>query len=107
MEGTAIFSPSTALRTEIAGVIMASPKNKDAPARPTTSRIGCNRPATGSASDRSAMVPPSPWLSARMTKTTYLTVTMRMIAQNTIDSTPKTVASAEASPAARSDSRNA
>ena len=53
------------------------------------------------------MVPPSPWLSARMTKTTYLTVTMRMIAQNTIDSTPKTVASAEASPAARSDSRNA
>jgi len=36
--GSAISSPSTALSTEMAGVIMASPKNSDAPASPTTSK---------------------------------------------------------------------
>ena len=91
----------------MAGVIMASPKNSDAPASPTNNRAGRSRPAAGRASERSAMVPPSPWLSARMTKMTYLTATMRMMAQNTIDSTPRTVASVDAPPAALNDSRKA
>src|SRR4051812_4390892 len=60
-----------ALSTEIAGVIMASPKNNEAPARPTTSRGVFSLPATGMASDSNAIVPPSPWLSARITRTTY------------------------------------
>jgi hypothetical protein len=36
-------------------------------------------------------MPPSPWLSARMTKVTYLTVTVRTSAQKIIESTPSTV----------------
>jgi hypothetical protein len=36
----------------------------------------------------SAMIPPSPWLSARMMKITYLTDTIIVIAQNTSEITP-------------------
>ncbi len=35
-----------------------------------------------------AMIPPSPWLSARMISVTYLTVTTSVIAQNTSEITP-------------------
>ena len=98
--------PSTALNTDIAGVIMASPKNRDAPASPTIRSPVCNLPATGRASERSAIVPPSPRLSAFMTKTTYLIATTRMIAQKTSERTPKTAAS-EGPPAALNASRNA
>ena len=55
---------STALNTDMAGVIMASPKNRDAPANPTIKRPVRNGPAIGRARDRSAIVPPSPSLSA-------------------------------------------
>jgi hypothetical protein len=99
-------SPSTALNTDMAGVIMASPKNREAPANPTIKRPVRNGPATGTARDRSAIVPPSPSLSALMTKTTYLIATTKMMAQKTSESTPNTAAS-EAPPAALSDSLNA
>jgi hypothetical protein len=36
----------------------------------------------------SAMIPPSPWLSARMMKVTYLTETIIVIDQNTSEITP-------------------
>ena len=104
--GDTMRSPSTALNTDIAGVIIASPKNRDAPASPTIKRPVRNGPATGRARDRSAIVPPSPSLSALMTKTTYLIATTSMIAQKTSESTPNTAAS-EAPPAALSDSLNA
>ena len=99
-------SPSTALNTDMAGVIMASPKKRDAPASPTIKSPVRNTPATGRARDRSAIVPPSPSLSAFMTKTTYLIATTRMMAQKTSESTPNTAAS-EGPPAALSDSLNA
>ena len=35
-----------------------------------------------------AMIPPSPWLSARMMKVTYLTETMIVIVQKTSEMTP-------------------
>ena len=35
-----------------------------------------------------AMMPPSPWLSARMMKARYLIATMIVIAQNTSEMTP-------------------
>jgi hypothetical protein len=99
-------SPSTALNTDMAGVIMASPKNRDAPANPTIKRPVRNGPAIGRARDRSAIVPPSPSLSALMTKTTYLIATTSTMAQKMSESTPNTAAS-EAPPAALSDSLNA
>src|SRR5690348_1778213 len=58
--GVAICNPSIALRTEIAGVIMASPKNSEAPPSPIASRTVRNRPAAGRASEINAIVPPSP-----------------------------------------------
>ena len=85
---------------------MASPKNRDAPASPTIKSPVRNAPATGRARDRSAIVPPSPSLSALMTKTTYLIATTSTMAQKTSESTPNTAAS-EAPPAALSDSLNA
>ena len=42
------------------------------------------------ASVASASTPPSPLLSARMIRVTYLTVTVSVTAQNRIDSTPST-----------------
>ena len=89
--GVTTFRPSTADSTEIAGVMMASPKNSAAPQMPMT------RIAAAGASDRllrasaiSDSVPPSPLLSARSTKTTYLIVTMTVSAQTISDSTPST-----------------
>ena len=88
-------------------MIIASPRNSDAPARPTISSTGLALPATGSASDSSAIVPPSPWLSARITTTTYFSATTSTTAQKISDSTPYTVPWVAPGPAARSDSRNA
>jgi hypothetical protein len=39
----------------------------------------------------SAMIPPSPWLSARITKATYWTVTISVTAQKISEITPKTL----------------
>ena len=70
--------------------MIASPKNSAAPTMPIA-RI--SRPAWDSSPRASAIsdsVPPSPLLSARSTKATYLTVTMTVSAQTISDSTPST-----------------
>jgi thiamine pyrophosphate-dependent acetolactate synthase large subunit-like protein len=56
--------------TEIAGVIMPSPKNRQAPAMPISARLQRNRAFSTlrCASAISARIPPSPRLSARSTK---------------------------------------
>lgn len=78
----------------MAGVITPSPKNSEAPKMPrmpTTyaEREPCLRVRWVSAI--SAMMPPSPSLSARMMMVTYLSVTVIISAQNASDSTPSTV----------------
>ena len=72
-DGSATFSPSTADSTEIAGVIMLSPRNRDAPKMPSAMRSRFVRalpPRSMPMSVIRAMIPPSPWLSARMTRRT-------------------------------------
>jgi hypothetical protein len=72
--GVATSSPSTALSTEMAGVMMPSPYKSEVPKSP--SRMSSQRPPPrrtvgGIRSDVSARMPPSPWLSARRINTTY------------------------------------
>ena len=77
---------------DIAGVIIASPKKKAAPMMPMASTkppFFCSNVSTSTTSDR---MPPSPLLSARIRKTTYFSVTMRMSAQISSDATPSTAA---------------
>ena len=87
----ATFSPSTALSTEIDGVITPSPKNSAAPNSPAH-MIQRLRPraAARNASTIKARMPPSPRLSARISTRTYLMVTTSISAQAINDSTPKT-----------------
>ena len=47
---------------------------------------------------RSARIPPSPRLSARITKDMYLNVTTKVIDQNTSDTTPSTLSGVGATP---------
>src|SRR6266481_62244 len=79
-DGAATLTPSTEESTEMAGVIMLSPKNSEAPKIPSAARIAFARRPPGRARRRikaiSAMIPPSPSLSARITSRTYVTVTM-------------------------------
>ncbi len=75
-------SPATAESTEMAGVITPSPKNSPAPTMPTipsAARVESDF-ATRCASAISAIIPPSPLLSARITKVTYFRVTVMMSA---------------------------
>ena len=70
--GSTVLRPSTEDSTEIAGVIMLSPKNSDAPKMPSVASIKAVRrrpPATFHRRNivMSAMMPPSPSLSARIT----------------------------------------
>ena len=71
-DGAATCTPSIAESTEMAGVIMLSPKNSDAPNTPSAARISATRRLLGAPRRRisviSAMIPPSPSLSARMTR---------------------------------------
>ena len=73
-EGRTTFSPSTADSTEIAGVIMLSPRNSAAPSSPSPASRIVTRALPPAAHRRSsairAMMPPSPWLSARMASST-------------------------------------
>ena len=75
-DGSTTSRPSTADSTEIAGVIMLSPKNSDAPKMPSATRIACVRRLPRTPCRRikviSARMPPSPSLSARSTSSTYL-----------------------------------
>ena len=73
-DGAATFTPSTADSTEIAGVIMLSPKNRDAPNTPSAASAIFVRRPPGTPRRRirviSARIPPSPSLSARITNET-------------------------------------
>ena len=84
-----------ALNTEIAGVIMLSPYRSAAPKSPvrTSARRLCAVACEGGATSAvSAIIPPSPWLSARITKARYL-IDMTMIRDHRIsDKTPRTFA---------------
>ena len=96
--GVITSSPSTAESTEIAGVIIASPKNIAAPKMPRPTSHQRSRPwrsVPRETSAVSARMPPSPWLSARMISITYLSVTTITSAQNTRDRRPKTLACVE------------
>ena len=82
--GVATVSPSIAPSTVIAGVIMPSPYSSAAPkmaSSTSTGRPSASRPATwlrprfSGSSVASARMPPSPWLSARITMAMYLTDT--------------------------------
>ena len=72
--GSMTLRPSTADSTEIAGVIMLSPKNSEAPNNPSAASIIAVRrprwPVHRRSSVISAMIPPSPLLSARITSVT-------------------------------------
>ena len=73
-DGAATWTPSTADSTEMAGVIMLSPKNSEAPKMPSAASTTLARLPPGRARRRiraiSAMIPPSPSLSARITSRT-------------------------------------
>ncbi len=73
-DGSTTLSPSTADSTEIAGVIMLSPKNSDAPKMPSPVRTRAALPPRSELQRRSrvmsAMMPPSPSLSARIASST-------------------------------------
>jgi hypothetical protein len=72
-DGEATFRPSTADSTEIAGVIMLSPRNSDAPKIPSAASASFVRwlpDAVRRIKVISARIPPSPSLSARITSTT-------------------------------------
>ena len=74
-DGAATLTPSIADSTEMAGVIMLSPKNSDAPNTPERRQrrsAPAGRPARPAwrISVISAMIPPSPSLSARITSST-------------------------------------
>src|SRR5215470_11235161 len=92
-DGAETLTPSTADSTEIAGVITLSPKNSEAPKTPSTASILAVRRPLGTPRRRikviSAMIPPSPSLSARMTRETYVTVTISVTDQKISETTPK------------------
>jgi hypothetical protein len=73
-DGWTTLSPSTADSTEIAGVIMLSPKNSDAPKIPSAASTTAARRPRFVRPRRSrvisAMMPPSPSLSARIASST-------------------------------------
>ncbi len=99
--GAITSRPSTAPSTEIAGVITPSPKNSAAPNRPSMTihqRPRWLERTLRWASAVSAMMPPSPLLSARMMKPAYFTDTTRISDQNTSDSTPSTFGSVGVAP---------
>ena len=90
--GETISSPSTADSTEMAGVIAPSPKNRQAPPmpiRPSAVRILTLTVWRWARAIRARM-PPSPLLSARITRATYFTVTVRISDQKISDRMPST-----------------
>ncbi len=88
----ATSKPSTADSTEIAGVIRPSPYSSDVPNTPSVTTAAATLvtvwPSGGMTSEVSARMPPSPWLSARMTSSRYLRQITMISDQNAIDATP-------------------
>ncbi len=104
--GLRTSSPSTALNTEIAGVISASQKKNAVPANASPIAIFDQAlPVTRRRCARanSARMPPSESLSARIMMVTYLIVTDNVRHQKISDNTPNTP-SASKRPVAFSDS---
>ena len=99
--GAANSIPSTADRTEIAGVITDSPSSMHAPNIP---RIMMKRwlfdllSKERRAKAINERTPPSPLLSARITNKTYFTVTTKISAQIIIEITPKSASGVYAIP---------
>ena len=90
--GVAIDRPSTAESTEIAGVIIPSPKNKDAPTKPKIIMISFfrgERPSWRRFRANRAIIPPSPLLSALMMTNTYLIETINVMVQKIKDRIPR------------------
>ena len=91
--GVATSRPSMALSTEMAGVIMESPYRSAAPKSPTSPRtlrrrlVACS--PGGLTRAVSAMIPPSPRLSAFRMKPRYLIEMTRTRLQKMSDSTPR------------------
>ncbi|MNU72048.1 hypothetical protein D3C71_614950 [compost metagenome] len=90
ISGVTSFRPSTAESTDSAGVIMASPRNRAAPMRPSTMSTPRWVPAVFISSASSESVPPSPSLSARSSSVMYLKVTMIVKDQIISDVRPMT-----------------
>ncbi len=89
--GAATLRPSTAPSTEIAGVMTPSPKKIAVPKMPTKRRRRRSAGRSRTACDASASIainPPSPLLSARRIRTTYLIETMTVSVQKTSERTP-------------------
>lgn len=85
--------PSTALSTEMAGVMRASQKKNAVPMSASqTATFAQVLPVISRrcASANSARIPPSPWLSARMMMVRYLRVTEMVRLQKISDNTPST-----------------
>ena len=89
--GVTSVSPSTADNTEIAGVIMESPMNMEAPTTPSRNTSAVRRPNARVASAVNDRVPPSPLLSARSSRSTYLIATTTIRAHRISESTPSTM----------------
>ena len=92
--------PSTALNTEIAGVMVPSPYSKVAPISPTMTMTARHPPRLafcGLIRARRARMPPSPWLLARMMRPAYLTEITTISDQKINDTIPST-ASGEIAP---------
>src|SRR5450432_376797 len=101
--GVATSSPSMADSTEIAGVITLSPKNKATPINPRVTTSCLLRgwfPTACRASASRAMLPPSPWLSARMMKPMYFTDTTRISDHTVSESTPRMLSGVGGTPCA-------
>jgi hypothetical protein len=94
IDGVNTSRPSTADKTEIAGVNMPSPNSMAAPKRPMPRRTRLVPTGERCRLRRvmSANMPPSPSLSARRTTVTYFKVTESVSAQTTSESRPSTSA---------------
>ena len=106
----ATSKPSTALSTEIAGVIEAVPveQGRAEHAEGDDDPLRADRqPRVGISSAVNARMPPSPWLSARITSSRYLIEMITIRAQNTTDATPYALALVTARSACSNDSRKA
>ena len=80
-----VFKPSTAEEIDTAGVSTESARN----AAPPSIAGMASQPPYLRISEYRAKMPPSPLLSMRMAISTYFTVVISVIDQNTRDSTPR------------------
>ena len=81
--------------TEIAGVIIPSPKNRDAPIKPSAIRkifLSSAMRVVRRFNANNDMIPPSPLLSARIIMVTYLKLMVSIMHQKIRDKIPNTLA---------------